>query len=195
MFFKVSILTNPCIQSIRLTPLNVTIMSMARASASSTETEKKAPRKRVSEAAVRAAAISGDSEVRRKAPTSLDSSSQSSRKSYKIIYIPALILVLGLGISAFIGFSDEGQINIVGVINDRNTKVSAGEAVEGESGTSQIVPVQNNGNGLPDGGLVGAGTPPPPAPVEEVASTTLDGSDATSTEPVAEEVPSEETPN
>jgi len=157
---------------------------MARASEGTEEKEKKTPRKRVSRATPRVA-VSTESEPetpRRKAPTTV---TREGTKSYKGIYIPALILLFGLGIAVAIGFSDEGQINTVSVVNERNARVSSGETISGESTATNntIVPVQNVGQGLVDGGLQGTGAPVPiePAPVvEPTASSTEE--QATSTE-------------
>lgn len=167
---------------------------MPRESTSSSETVKRAPRKRVARV-VKTPSVVEPSEVpRRKAPTNFASEIRPKGKSYKTLYISIGILLVGFGAAAMIGYSDKGQINIAGVITERNERVSSGKSAEGEGETTSntIVPVQNTNNtGLPDGGLVGAGTPPPvePTPVEEVASSTDESADssATSTEEVTEE--------
>lgn len=165
---------------------------MAKASTDSATSEKRAPRKRAPRTTARVAASSSGearTETRRKAPTTISISAQGSGRSYKAIYVPLAILTVGFGIAFAIGYSDKGQINITGVINERNAKVIAGEAVEGESGTnSQVVPVQVD-NGLIDGGLVGAGvsTPAPaPEPIPEETASSTDET-ASSTESAGDE--------
>lgn len=152
-----------------------TIVIMPTESTSNSESPKRAPRKRVSKAVSDGSVLAAP---RRKAPTSIGSSSpRSNVRSYKSLYISLGILLIGFGAAAVIGYSDKGQINITGVINERNDRVSSGKAAEGEdsSTSNTIVPVQNNGTGLPDGGLVGTGASEPApeelAPVEVASST------------------------
>ncbi|MEZ4195436.1 MAG: hypothetical protein R3B53_03570 [Candidatus Paceibacterota bacterium] len=156
--------------------MNDTIVNMPRVSSSSSEVEKKAPRKRAVRSAPRVASSDSVPEMpRRKAPTTFERTERVATKPRKKLYITISVLLLGFALAAGIGYSDKGQIDITGVITERNAKVSAGESVEGEtSATSNtVVPVQNNTSGLLDGGLVGSDTPPPPEPVpEEVASST-----------------------
>jgi hypothetical protein len=56
-------------------------------------------------------------------------------------------LIIGVGASAGVGFTDKGGINVNEVIENRNERIRRGEIQD------VIVPVQNT-NPAPDGGLI-----------------------------------------
>lgn len=95
----------------------------------------------------------------RKAPTQQSSASASSGVSMQMKFIGALVLglVVTLGVSYFIGTSDQGVINVSSVIGDRADKAAAeGNTAESE----EIRTIEKQArmvNDLPNGGLVGAG--------------------------------------
>jgi hypothetical protein len=120
--------------------------------------------------------------------------------------ITAVILVVGVGASAAIGFTDQGQIDVNQAIEERNERIRSGQLREGDT-QRVIVPVQNTqANKLPDGGLIGLGVgaapPPPPEPATTTATTTATSTDATATsttdvegeEIIAPPIDSEEAP-
>lgn len=136
----------------------------------------------------------------RKAPTRETAVDVSPERSYfPLIVIGVLILIIGGSVA--IGFSDDGQINISDTIN--NKKI---HGTEEEKAALQNIPVQPSRPALPDGGLVPTTqkNPNPPKPIEtDTASTTASSTDATASstdEVITEEegdaaVPPEETPS
>lgn len=122
-----------------------------------------------------------ESTPKRKAPTPIADTVASKKKSRKQLIIIATMIVIGVGASAAVGFTDKGQIDVESTIAWRNEQArSAGRETE-------VIPVQNSPQ-LPDGGLIGMGiggpidgsaSSTPPAP--ETASST-----ASSTEPVGQ---------
>jgi hypothetical protein len=94
---------------------------------------------------------------------------------------------------------DKGSIDVIAVVNDRNEKINKGE-VRDESGNAVTQTIQVQTDSRPNGGLpMGDAPAPVPAPVSEVASTTVASStpdkSATTTEETNEEdVVSLETP-
>lgn len=121
----------------------------------------------------------------RKAPTSIASQNNKSKTKRNQIMFVAVLLVVGIGGSAAVGFTDKGQINVNQAIEERNERLRNGQLSEKDS-QRIIVPVQNSeANKLPDGGLVGFGVgAEPPAPKPEPATTTA-SSTATSTDETA----------
>ncbi len=188
---------------------------MARASSETTEVPKRAPRRRVPRKTVRKVAPVSEEVVetvsaplRRKSPTSIAApTSARTGLSYRR-FIPVGIVALTLLAAILIGYSDDGQIDIAGVIADRNERVASGQATAADVGVSGeasglVIPVQNTET-LPDAGLVASTNQdaPLPAPTEvpptDTASTSssteaIDGETATTSEAVAEEEVTEET--
>jgi len=112
---------------------------------------------------------------------------RSKGGSPKIFFGGLLFFVVLLGISAAIGFSGSGQLDVESSIAQRKQNASPEEQEIMKS-----VPVQQTQTAAPNGGLVGMGDseiPPPPPPVVETASSTASSTEATasSTEPIAEE--------
>lgn len=176
---------------------------MPKASTDTTDTPKRAPRKR----AVRRVVSSDDAPVRRrpraaapkaavsepvaarKAPVYLNEAPPKSSKNKFII--AGVFFVVMVGVASWIGFSDAGQIDVTARINTSNQEVS--DAASAEAGSESVtVPVQNTPpaaiSGIrprTDGGK--RPDPVPAPPVEETASTTEEGADEESTtEPAAE---------
>jgi hypothetical protein len=75
--------------------------------------------------------------------------------------------------------SDNGQIDVVAVVNERNERINRGEVREGES--TITVPVQSS-DIRPNGGLTPADAPTPPPVPETPATSTATSSDPVSTE-------------
>ena len=125
-------------------------------------------------------------EVTRKAPTTF-STAKPKRRFPRHSVIVGVILLIGVGASAAVGFSDVGQINVNEVIEARNQRVLNNSTDERDDVVNSVsVPVQNTNNqNQVDGGLVGIGdTTPPPAPAATTTASTTDTT-ASSTEPVA----------
>jgi hypothetical protein len=125
----------------------------------------------------------------RKAPTPLSAEGALRLQKRKQRIIVLILLCIGLGSSAAIGFLDQGQIDVEKTIEARNERIRNNQANEQDTLVSTIeVPVQDtNTQGKPDGGLIGRGTGGR-APVPEVsASSTATSTDqtASSTEAVA----------
>jgi hypothetical protein len=173
------------------------------------EVVKRAPRRTVSRAPRKTAtkkAVSTETTApaRRKAPTRIFEEEVKTKKPKreKSLYVSGVLFSLGLLAAAFMGYSDEGQINPSVVIAERNARLSAGvgdAAGETAGQASQIIPVQNTPT-VPNGGLVPSKSRPEVAPVvEEVATTSASStSDTASTtddglSEESEEVPVEET--
>lgn len=131
-------------------------------------------------------------ERERKAPTPLAATRASKKRQSRSLWIGIGVAVVLSGAGVAIGMSDQGQIDVVAVVNERNEKINRGE-LRDEAGNplTATIPVQNT---EPNGGLVPADPatiPPPPEP--EPVSTTTE-SVATSTDEVLPEiVTSEET--
>lgn len=120
--------------------------------------------------------VSKETSSKRKAPTPIADSVAGKKKSRKQLIVIATMIVIGVGASAIVGFTDKGQIDVEGTIAWRNEQAkSAGRETE-------VIPVQNTPQ-LPDGGLIGMGiggpidgsassTPPAPTTASSTASTT-----------------------
>ncbi|MCA9354618.1 MAG: hypothetical protein KC877_03815 [Candidatus Kaiserbacteria bacterium] len=118
-------------------------------------------------------------EPERKAPTPIASRKAGARQRQKQLIIAAVVLVLGVGGSAMIGMTDQGQIDIQRTMEERNTRIKNNTATEDDvSGSSQIVPVQNTRTaeqirrvavGIGD---IAPAPPPPPQPVATSSSST-----------------------
>ena len=140
----------------------------------------------------------------RKAPTPLSADKVERRRKKKRAATIAVLLAIGIGASAAVGYSDKGQIDVEGTIEARNERIRNHTADERDLVTSVVeVPVQNTStNSRPDGGLVGRGSSGPATPravpLPPVSTTTATSSDetasstknvASSSEAVAEETP------
>jgi len=123
--------------------------------------------------------------VVRKAPTVFATQKQQKKQKHIHIFIVAAIILVGVGASAAVGFTDDGQINVNQVIDDRNERVRTNSLDDRDVASDVVnVPVQNtNNNNQVDGGLVGLGSLNIPSPATTTASTTDDT--ATATESVA----------
>lgn len=126
----------------------------------------------------------------RKAPTPLTAERKLRNKRRQQVAIVLVILLLGIGSSAAVGFQDKGVIDVNQTIAARNAKSQASG-----DGTQETIPVQNTSK-APNGGLRGLGVgsaPAEPAPVEEVATTTASTSaEATDSSEATLEAPAEE---
>lgn len=119
---------------------------------------------------------------KRKAPTPIADGVAGKKKSRKQLIVIMTMLVIGVGASAAVGFTDKGQIDVEGVITWRN------EQARSAGNDGAIVPVQNTPQ-LPDGGLIGMGIG---GPIEGTASSTPSAAasstpaTASSTQPVGQ---------
>ncbi len=154
---------------------------------------RRAPVKRTAETVVSESETTEREPVRR-APTPLRAERQAAKHSSKILVIATVILVIFSGVGIAIGMSDQGEIDVVAVVNERNEKIGRGEVRDGNNeAVTQTVPVQNTDT-RPNGGLVpmDPSEVPPPAVTEtpvEVASTT-----ATTTEETVADTEVDPTP-
>lgn len=115
---------------------------------------------------------------KRKAPTTLGSKERNKSPARKHAAIIAALLIIGVGGSAAIGFTDPGQIDVVKAITERNE-----QAKNGDTPNPIMVPVQSTTQ-EPDGGLVGLGIGGPEVPPAATASSTETA--ASSSEPVGQ---------
>ena len=99
-----------------------------------------------------------EEEVVRKAPTPIAESRREKHFARKHAIVIGVLMVLGIGSSAAVGFTDKGQIDIVMIIDERNKKA----AERGEQ------PIAAEEELLPDGGLI----PADPSSVPQQATTT-----------------------
>ena len=137
-------------------------------------TAKKSPRKAVSKtASVSAAPKRTSAATMRKAPSRISPS--QSRQSAKGVIVIGILFFLLLGISAAIGFSDKGQLDVPKTIAERKQS-----ATPEEKKVLDSVPVQQPQNNTPNGGLVGAGKSAP-QPIVSPASVEASSSEATTT--------------
>jgi hypothetical protein len=121
----------------------------------------------------------------RKAPTQaqVSVSSPAVRKALNKGFLLGLILfVVLIGVSALIGYSDKGQLDVASTISSRIQN-----ATPEEQETFKTVPVQQGQteNSAPNGGLVGMGQPDIPPPAVENESTSTEEAAATSTDATA----------
>lgn len=117
----------------------------------------------------------------RKAPTPFSGVKLARVQKRKRMLIVLSTLVFGIGASAAVGLTDDGQINVQKTIEDRNERIRNNSFNESDVITSSVeVPVQNTSvNNKPDGGLVGKGVGSKkltPEPEPEFASTTATSS-------------------
>lgn len=92
----------------------------------------------------------------RKAPTSI-SKKQSNMPSIKLIAAICLSVITIAGVSAFIGMSDTGPIDVKSTIAQRASVQEAKGNMEESEAIRAIGENQVKANDLPNGGLVGAG--------------------------------------
>lgn len=139
----------------------------------------------------------------RKAPTAIRGEREAHQRSSRALWGALVFFGIMFGVAAFIGFSDQGTIDVVAVVNERNERISRGEVRDGESATAVSTSIDER----PNGGLVPAAvptTPPTDTTVNEPATTassseattTINGTteqinDTATTEPVNEEANSE----
>lgn len=126
--------------------------------------------------------------VQRKAPTPINDNKTAQRAANRRRLVVVGLLIIGIGASAAVGFTDQGQIDVMKTIEQRNQRIRTNTTDERDAFTSNVeVPVQNTSN-KPDGGLVGRGigAQPPEVKTEE-ATSTASSTDATasSTEAVS----------
>ncbi|USN87511.1 MAG: hypothetical protein H6779_03800 [Candidatus Nomurabacteria bacterium] len=182
---------------------------MSRLKSNDAETAKRAPRRQVSKKTTpkikkkavpapapaipipRVVEVDGvDSTFERKAPTTLGVSTGSKSRVSKRGVIIVAVLIVVLGATLWIGFSDKGQIDVSEKIAERNAKIASGDTSsieESPRGGSQVIPVQNTTPSVPNGGLRGRGVgtakvsqPPVEDSIESASSTAT--STATSTD-------------
>ncbi len=179
---------------------------MPRASTDTTEeAPKRAPRKRAvrrtvtkTDAPVRRTRTPRASSVRdneesitvstpvRKAPTPFAAKAAANNSVRKRLIITGVAFLLVSGVAAFIGFSDDGVIDVSSRIKEANERVPVAiEEVNGDGGTQTEgqVPVQSGTPPAAISGLRGRGVGTPPveqaAPVVEEATTTDEVSTST----------------
>lgn len=126
----------------------------------------------------------------RKAPTVMNNSKSKVRFSRRtIIFSGAFVAVLATAI--WIGNTDNGQINVISKIEERNAQIANGEfTADNSSGAdgSQVVPVQNGAPTVPNGGLKGRGVGTPPVSSQQASVVTASSTEnATSTEATSTE--------
>ncbi|MEK7639337.1 MAG: hypothetical protein AAB388_04210 [Patescibacteria group bacterium] len=93
----------------------------------------------------------------RKAPTPMARERASSRRQRNHIVVAIIVFLLGVGASAAVGVTDEGRIDVIKAIEERNERIRANTPDARDSGTPTdiVVPVQNTNRGpalvpLPD---------------------------------------------
>jgi len=177
--------------------------SRKRAVSSMAEGEMRAPRRRVArrsapapkevvEVEIPRETAPEPREIRRKAPTELKQRSASNNKRRNQLIVTFGILIVGVGASAVVGFTDRGVIDVNKVVEERNERIRAGGG-NADTGT-EIISVQNQDKAREaDGGLRPADPStiePPPAPIASTTATstaTSTDANASSTEMVGDE--------
>lgn len=119
--------------------------------------------------------------TKRKAPTPISANKIASKKKVRQRIIVGLLVLIGVGSSAAVGLSDEGQIDVMETIEARNERIRTNTTDERDVLVSNLeVPVQNtSAQGKPDGGLVGKGIVealPVEVPEADLASSTATSS-------------------
>ncbi len=115
----------------------------------------------------------------RKAPTAIAATRSATKTTRRQIAVVALLIIVGIGASAGVGFTDKGSIDVSKTIALRNEKITRGE-VQGE-----ILQAQNSPQ-LPDGGLTpaGAGTGNASTSPNSQSATPTSTTTASSSQPV-----------
>jgi len=143
----------------------------------------------------------------RKAPSRVAEApaTRTVRRSPKALFAGIFLFLVLLGVSAVIGFSDKGQLDVASAIALRKQ----GATTQEEKDALENVPTEQAVNALPNGGLVALDAsevpPPPPSVVSTTTENTASSSDATAsstpsvegevgTEPQTETIPPEEVP-
>lgn len=133
----------------------------------------------------------------RKAPTSIRKEQFDRQQRKRQMITIGVIMFVGIGASAAVGFTDKGVININQTIEERNERIRTNTTDERDVNTSLVeVPVQSAADGGKSaGGFVGMGAAAEaPAPKEEpVASASTTDQTASSTETIATSTESVET--
>lgn len=126
---------------------------------------------------------------KRKAPTPLSAEEVRRVQKRKQRITVLVLLGLGLGSSAAVGFLDTGQIDAEKIIEARNERIRNNQANTEDMQSSTIeIPVQDTGTqGKVDGGLIGGAPSSQPSDPVVSASSTATSTDqtASSTEAVA----------
>ena len=107
----------------------------------------------------------------RKAPTPIAAQKEKTKRGRKNATVVALLLLLGVGSSAAIGFTDKGQIDVAQTIAKRNEEAKAAGQPE------IIIPVQTTLE--PNGGLLGVGDDPNAQPQASSTQPTATSTEAT----------------
>lgn len=112
----------------------------------------------------------------RKAPTPIAADRVATRTSRRQAIVVGLLIFVGVGASAAVGYTDKGGINVEQAIAARNERINNGE-IQGE-----ILQVQNTPQ-VADGGLVGLGIGGPENNASSTQATTASSTEATSMQP------------
>ena len=128
-------------------------------------------------------------EVVRKAPTPLRATQGTRiRRERSLLVVLGVCLTL-FGIGFGIGLSDQGVIDVVAVVTERNEKINRGEVRDASGNTvTKTVGVQNQA-AEPNGGLILADpnlVTPPPAPVVSSSTATSTATQGTTTPAITE---------
>lgn len=99
----------------------------------------------------------------------------NTERSYIFYVVIVGIFLVSVGISAAIGFSDKGTIDVAARISEQNASQASGGGDGAAAGMNTTIPVQNSAPpSIPNGGLVGQGvlaaSPLPPPPVDTSAT-------------------------
>lgn len=151
--------------------------------------KKRAPRKKVAEDREESQDIAPalrktrtprvESVSERKAPTPIAATRAASKSTRRQLVVVSLLILIGVGASAGIGFTDKGSIDVNKTITDRNDKITRGE----EQG--ELVGMQSTTQ-EPDGGLIGLGIGGPEATSTQNNPQGAASSTASSSEPVGQ---------
>lgn len=105
----------------------------------------------------------------RKAPVvrTVSTPVRSHGASGRTFLIGMVLFLILLGVSAAIGYSDKGQLDV-----EQTIAVRKQNATPEEQQILNNVPTQQQQNNIPNGGLIGVGKSPKPEPVEPVSTST-----------------------
>lgn len=123
----------------------------------------------------------------RKAPTVFAAEKNKQKQRRTQLAVVGLILFVGVGSSAAIGYTDRGQIDVAQVVEERNQRARDGGTDEAGNPVNRVeVPVQNTSKAA-NGGLVGLGTgsKPKPKPVADTATSTASSTEQTASSTTA----------
>jgi cytoskeletal protein RodZ len=99
-----------------------------------------------------------------------------NRKKAKALLIGLPLFLVLLGVSALIGMTDKGELDVARAITERKQNATSDE----EKQALESVPTEQIAPSAPNGGLVGMGAPEPVPVVPEVtASSTADSASST----------------